>query len=311
MIETWRLQLDEKIYTCKETCEEVLEFCPVIHKFLFVWLLSQCVSSLSVCLLPVTVPISLFLLSVCRTLTQRASLSSLVVPTRPSVSFVIRQIGWLPYPIRCDDYQTNAIDGAASKAIVDYNQPRQAECDRYGFSVCEGVIEDNAYNRRDFGGHACAATKLTNSYIATVVEEEPSCFPAEAAVSTPQGMKLMSELKVGDCVLSKHADGSVNTCDEVYMFGHAEHGSSHLYHKISLGSGSSIHLSNKHFIHTAESSSTQFKHAVLKYAEDVFVGDWIWGVNGDASQVRAVERVVLRGAFNPYTTSGNIIVDDV
>ena len=272
---------------------------------LSVWLLSQCAFSLS------EPSFSLFLLSVCRTLTQRASLSSLVVPTRPSVSFVIRQTGWLPYPIRCDDYESNTIDAAASQAIVDYNQPRQAECDRYGFSVCEGVIEDNAYNRRDFGGHACASTRLTNDYATIVVVEEPSCFPAEATVSTPQGKKRMSELQVGDCVLSKHADGSVDTCDEVYMFGHAEHGTSHLYHKLSLSSGSSIHLTNKHFIHTSKSSATQFKQAVLKYAEDVSVGDWIWGANGEASQVYAIERVVLKGAFNPYTISGNIIVDDV
>merc|ERR1711966_440192 len=120
----------------------------------------------------------------------------------------------------------------------------------------------------------------------------------------------ISELKVGDCVLSKRADGSVDTCDEVYMFGHAEHGTNHLYHKLSLSSGSSIHLTNKHFIHTSKSSATQFKQAVLKYAEDVSVGDWIWGANGEASQVYTVERVVLKGAFNPYTTSGNIIVDE-
>jgi len=137
------------------------------------------------------------------------------------------------------------------------------------------------------------------------------CFPAEAMVVTPQGKKQISELKVGDCVLSKRADGSVDTCDEVYMFGHAEHGTSHLYHKLSLSSGSSIHLTNKHFIHTSKSSATQFKQAVLKYAEDVSVGDWIWGANGEASQVYTVERVVLKGAFNPYTTSGNIIVDEV
>jgi len=141
--------------------------------------------------------------------------------------------------------------------------------------------------------------------------DEALCFPAEATVVTPQGKKQISELKVGDCVLSKRADGSVDTCDEVYMFGHAQHGTSHLYHKLSLSSGSTIHLANKHFIHTSKSSATHFKQAVLKYAEDVSVGDWIWGANGEASQVYAIERVVLKGAFNPYTISGNIIVDDV
>merc|ERR1712086_756327 len=153
------------------------------------------------------------------------------------------------------------------------------------------------------------STKVTLG--GTEIKVTAGCFPAEAMVVTPQGKKQISELKVGDCVLSKRADGSVDTCDEVYMFGHAEHGTSHLYHKLSLSSGSSIHLTNKHFIHTSKSSAPQFKRAVLKYAEDVSVGDWIWGANGEASQVYTVERVVLKGAFNPYTTSGNIIVDEV
>ena len=50
-----------------------------------------------------------------------------------------------------------------------------------------------------------------------------ACFPADAQVSTPAGNKSMSELNVGDCVLSKHPNGTVETCDPIYMFGHAEH----------------------------------------------------------------------------------------
>jgi len=95
-------EMEEKIYTCKETCEEVLEFCPA---------------------------------------------------------------GWLPYPIRCVDYVSKAIDEASRQAIVAYNEPRQKECDAFGFSVCEGVFDDNAYNRRDFGGHACASTTLARRYM--------------------------------------------------------------------------------------------------------------------------------------------------
>jgi len=138
-----------------------------------------------------------------------------------------------------------------------------------------------------------------------------SCFPGDATVVTPQGKKAMSQLKVGDCVLSKRADGTEEPCDEVYMFGHAEHGEQHLYYQLVLTSGATLSLSNKHFIHTAQSPTTLFNQAERKYAQDVSVGEWIWEANGKMSQVTAVERKLHSGAFNPYTKSGNIIVDGV
>jgi hypothetical protein len=94
-------ELEEKIYTCKETCEEVLTYCPA---------------------------------------------------------------GWLPYPIRCGDYVSMELDKQAQENIKAFNKPLQDECDSYGFSVCEGVREDNAYYRREFGGHACASASLTRPY---------------------------------------------------------------------------------------------------------------------------------------------------
>ena len=95
------------------------------------------------------------------------------------------------------------------------------------------------------------------------------------------------------------------------MFGHAEHGEQYPYHQLVLNSGAILSLSNKHFIHTAQSPTTLFNQAELKYAQDVSVGEWIWEAGGKMSQVTAVERKLRSGAFNPYTKSGNIIVDGV
>merc|ERR1712166_848302 len=137
-----------------------------------------------------------------------------------------------------------------------------------------------------------------------------SCFPAGATVVTPQGKKPMSELKVGDRVLSRLPDGTETRFDEVYMFGHAEHDQLNQYTQLMLSSGASIKLSGKHFIHTATSASAPFNQAELKYAQDVLPGDWVWEAN-NRSQVIGIGRQVLPGAFNPYTKSGNIVVDGV
>lgn len=135
------------------------------------------------------------------------------------------------------------------------------------------------------------------------------CFPGKATVNTPTGVRQMSDLKVGDCVQSKLSDGSTVLCDRIYMFGHAE-GSTAMYHQLHLTSGKTIALSAAHFIHTARFPQTPFAESELKYGRDVKVGDWIWERNG-MSQVTHKTVQNLAGVYNPYTESGNIIVDGV
>jgi len=135
------------------------------------------------------------------------------------------------------------------------------------------------------------------------------CFPATAAVRTPMGIRQMSELKVGDCVASKLPDGSIEPCDRIYMFGHAEHKIAP-YRVLHLSTGKTISLSANHYIHTARSSSTPFSECTLKHGADVVKGDWLWEVDG-MSQVTKTTQGRMVGLYNPYTESGNIIVNDV
>jgi hypothetical protein len=137
------------------------------------------------------------------------------------------------------------------------------------------------------------------------------CFPGDATVTTPSGKKLMSDLKVGDCVLSKGVDGTTIPCDEVYMFGHAEHKTTTLYHRLSLDSGTSLKISPHHFIHTTKMTDSRFQDATLKYAKTVTVGEYVWEESGRKSLVLANQVEMGTGAFNPYTKTGNIIVDGV
>jgi len=120
----------------------------------------------------------------------------------------------------------------------------------------------------------------------------------------------MSDLKVGDCVLSKQNDGTFKACDPIYFFGHAEGASLAPYHQLHLSSGKMISLSATHFIHTAKTPSATFVESELKHARKVNVGDWIWDTDG-LSQVTNRTVKTLPGLYNPYTLSGNIVVDGV
>jgi hypothetical protein len=138
-----------------------------------------------------------------------------------------------------------------------------------------------------------------------------NCFPSTATVTTSMGTKRIADLKVGECVRSRAPDGSLIECDEVYMFGHADHVVKSAFQRLTLGSGTSMSLSPEHFIHTAERTQTNWKDAVMKYAKDVSVGEFVWLANTTMDKVVTNEMVELTGAFNPYTKSGNIIVDNV
>jgi len=78
---------------------------------------------------------------------------------------------WLPYRIDCDPYVSKQKYENAIQAIRDFNIPRLEECQRFGLSSCEGVLEETAYNIREYGGHACASTKLTKPYTASAVSK--------------------------------------------------------------------------------------------------------------------------------------------
>jgi len=120
----------------------------------------------------------------------------------------------------------------------------------------------------------------------------------------------MSQLQVGDCVASKLPNGDVEPCDHIYMFGHADSTVMSQYYQLHLSSGKTISLSATHFIHTAESWKTPFAESELKYGRDVVVGDWLWEADV-MSQVTHRSVKTMAGLYNPYTQSGNIIVDGV
>lgn len=140
------------------------------------------------------------------------------------------------------------------------------------------------------------------------------CFPGHATVDTPAGKKELWDLRVGDYVSTVSRDGSL-TFDPVYFFGHADPDARARYLAIRVG-GDVLHLSKDHFVPVCRSHfvTCDWRERLEVYARDVKVGDamWVSGPSGvELKIVGSVDTREFSGVFNPYTTSGTIVVDGV
>jgi hypothetical protein len=144
--------------------------------------------------------------------------------------------------------------------------------------------------------------------------KNPFCFPGKALVQTPSGAKTMSDLRVGDRVLTVASDNSL-AFEDVYFFGHADQYATASYVGLQVGKDV-LHLSGDHFVPICRSSakSCSWEQRIEVYAREVKVGDIMWVRNPAGFSTSTVDDIItshLSGVFNPYTTSGNIIVDGV
>ena len=140
------------------------------------------------------------------------------------------------------------------------------------------------------------------------------CFPGDAQVQTLQGTKRMKDLQVGDRVLATDSLGKL-FFDEVYFFGHADPGimSPMIELRVQAASNASfaLELSPDHFIHTCPGlKPCSFLEAQAAYSAAILEGAYVWTVQGIA-KVLSSRMVPKQGLFNPYTLSGNIIVNGV
>ena len=112
----------------------------------------------------------------------------------------------------------------------------------------------------------------------------------------------------------------------MYFFGHAEEKLApyvKLELSINFAQAATLELSPDHYIHVCpfdRERSCDLENSVLVYASEVAVGNYVWscGVEGNASvptcevaQVVAKSLVPRLGLYNPFTLSGNIVVNGV
>ena len=113
---------------------------------------------------------------------------------------------------------------------------------------------------------------------------------------TPQGEKLMKDIRVGDHVLTE-----VGTFSPVYLQGHADEDAVSRFVCLKTSTQHEICLSPLHYIRA---------NGVHMHAQDVKVGDKLTVIDGlrkITSAVVSISTKMLKGLFNPYTMSGNIV----
>lgn len=141
------------------------------------------------------------------------------------------------------------------------------------------------------------------------------CFPADGMVVTPQGMKKMSELRIGDKVRVVNANGSVQWSD-VCAWAHREPAKVAKYLNLTTStSGRKIKISEDHLLAVVQEGKVAYLPAgEVKPGQTVLAVDMtpnpasgrvqVW-----PEQVQRVDQVEMMGVYAPVTTAGTIAVD--
>ena len=132
--------------------------------------------------------------------------------------------------------------------------------------------------------------------------------------------RQMSDLTVGDSVLSVDADGNFEFSPVILFLDRAPEETRQFY-VIKTASGHTVTLTPSHLIYAKfsdeedEDSEVTSSDFTSSYASDVREGDFVlvMGPGGSLvpSRVISVETIVDSGVYAPLTARGNLVVDDV
>jgi len=163
---------------------------------------------------------------------------------------------------------------------------------------------------------------------------DDGCFPAHATVQLANGDRLaMSELRVGDEVLSVMADGSVGTSPVVAFLDKQTNTAASLgagFVQIQLAEGRSLTLTPEHLVFKVdrEANSQQQEGMLIEFtssavavaADSIKAGDALWLVAEEGedtaqkiepSVVLSVVPVISDGLYAPLVSTGMLLVDGV
>uniref|UniRef100_A0A383WKW5 Hint domain-containing protein n=1 Tax=Tetradesmus obliquus TaxID=3088 RepID=A0A383WKW5_TETOB len=146
------------------------------------------------------------------------------------------------------------------------------------------------------------------------------CFPAGAMLQLPGGIsKRMDQLVLGDKLQTMSAAGAT-TYSDVYLFGHDDPHSYERFVALQLSTNKLL-LTHGHYIPTATGPACSIANPaactrLMKRAADVQLGDLVWSVNATSVQfgldvVKDKSEEVHRGLYNPFTLSGDLVVNGV
>lgn len=139
---------------------------------------------------------------------------------------------------------------------------------------------------------------------------QTGCFTGSSIVLTSTGdTRLLSELKIGEKVLSMDSNGNT-VFSEVYMFLDRDEDQTREFVKIETDGGASITATPSHLIYTTNSLLI----ANYKFAANVQIDDFVLvNVNGtlEPRKVLRIENEIHRGVYAPLTYDGTIIVNSI
>jgi len=148
----------------------------------------------------------------------------------------------------------------------------------------------------------------------TLVEEEEDkqqlCFSGDMVVETPNGLKEMRELELGDWVLVD--DDQTSNYQPVLMWIHRIEDQWAEFYRIETSNGQFIEATGHHALFQSDclTSTTKFT-----YAKDIRPGNCLVVQNADMETNHAivVNATVIRkkGIYAPLTASGTIVVNGI
>jgi hypothetical protein len=129
----------------------------------------------------------------------------------------------------------------------------------------------------------------------------------------------MDQLVLGDKIQTMSAAGAV-TYSDLYLFGHDDPSTYSRFVALKL-SANKLLLSHGHFIPTASGPKCGITNPggcsqLMKRAADVHLGDLVWVMNATSGMfgldvVNEVGEEIQRGLYNPFTLSGDLVVNGV
>lgn len=138
------------------------------------------------------------------------------------------------------------------------------------------------------------------------------CFTAASTVQTIDGkLKQMSELQIGDRVLSMDGKGNLRY-SEVFMFLDRNENEWREFVKIDVDGNTSITATPSHLIYARRTATT--KMAEYTFAGHLSEGDFVLvNIDGilEPRKIINISREIHQGVYAPLTYEGSIVVSSI
>lgn len=145
-------------------------------------------------------------------------------------------------------------------------------------------------------------------------QNAPACFPSDAIVKLENGSnKTVGQLEIGDKVQVVTESGEI-AYEDIYLFTHNDPFYIGEYIELTLISGKKLELSPRHFIPVSADGTDAWQPQNLAAANEVALNDVVWYLDHGqlaSSKVAFIDTKYTKGAFNPMTSSGMIVVNGV